>query len=369
MSLAERDERMMQAALRLARRGLYSSDPNPRVGCVIARHDRIVGRGWHRRAGEAHAEVHALAEAGDLARGADCYVTLEPCDHHGRTPPCSAALVAAGIRRLVIAAADPHRRAAGGAERLAAAGIEVVSGVLAAGSRALNIGFFSRHERHRPWVRLKLAISLDGRTAAANGQSQWLTGEAARADVQRWRARASAILTGGATVRADNPRLDVRLGRNPRQPLRLILSRQGDLDPAARIFAPPGRVVVYLTAADTAPALAATPIEVRRLPGNAADPTAQLTALLHQLAADEINELHVEAGATLSGLWLGADLVDELIVYLAPVLLGDRARPLARLPGLERFADRRHWRLHDHRRCGDDIRLIFRRPEAPCSAA
>ncbi len=368
MTFSALDERLMRTALRLARRGLYSTDPNPRVGCVIVRGGRIAGRGWHRRAGEAHAEILALAEAGDLARGADCYVTLEPCDHYGRTPPCSAALLAAGIRRLVIAAADPNRHAAGGAERLAAAGIEVVSGLCAAESRALNIGYFSRHERRRPWVRLKLAASLDGRTAAADGQSQWLTGEAARTDVQRWRARASAILTGGATVRADNPRLDVRLGRNLRQPLRLILSRRGDLDPAARIFAPPGRVRVCLTEATTAPHLTAAGLDVCRLP-DGGDSATQLTAWLETLAAEDHNEVHIEAGATLAGLLLGADLVDELIVYLAPVLLGEHARPLAHLPGLEHFGDRLQWHLHGSKRFGDDMRLIFRRPEAPCSAA
>jgi diaminohydroxyphosphoribosylaminopyrimidine deaminase/5-amino-6-(5-phosphoribosylamino)uracil reductase len=358
------DHRHMARALELAARGLCSTDPNPRVGCVLVSGEAVVGEGFHLRAGEAHAEVLALAAAGARARGATAYVTLEPCNHHGRTPPCSEALIAAGVARVVYAGADPNPQVAGGgAARLAAAGIATAAGCLEGPAAALNPGFYSRMRRGRPWVRLKLAASLDGRTGLANGNSQWITGEAARADVQRLRARSSAILTGAATARRDDPRLTVRdpeltalLGG--RVPLRVVLDPRLVLLPSARIFSEPGPVLV-LTASDAVAersALVARGAEVLRLEALV---TRDLGAVLAELARRGVNELLIEAGARLGGAFIEAGLVDEFILYLAPQLLGHEAAPLAMLPLLDDLGERWEFRYADVRQVGTDLRLTL----------
>lgn len=348
----------MARALRLAGRGLYGADPNPRVGCVLVKDGAVVGEGWHERAGAPHAEAMALEAAGPAARGADCFVTLEPCNHTGRTGPCSEALLAAGVKRVVAAVADPNPAVAGGGlERLRRAGVAVECGLLAAEAEALNPGFFSRARRGRPWVRVKLAASLDGRTAVASGESRWITGEAARADVQRWRARASAMLTGSGTVLADDPRFNVRI-ETPRQPGRVILDSTFRTRPDARLFEAGGPVVVIgVEGAEASPALAER-ARIERVP--AAGGGLDLEAVARRLAALEVNEVHVEAGATLCGALLGAGLVDELVLYLAPALLGHEGRPLADIPGIGAMADRLDWQWHDVRRVGNDLRLVLR---------
>ncbi len=355
------DARHMARALRLAARGLWTTDPNPRVGCVIATGERVVGEGWHERAGGPHAEVVALGAAGAAARGATAYVTLEPCCHHGRTPPCTDALVAAGVARVCYAVGDPNPRVnGGGAARLAAAGIAVEGGLLQSLARALNPGFLSRMERGRPWVRLKLAASLDGRTALAGGESRWITGEAARADVQRLRARSSALLTGSGTVLKDDPRLDLRQPGAARQPLRVVLDSALRLPPEARICAAPGELLVLGAEghAERAEALRARGLRVELLP--AAGGGLDLGAVLRRLAELEVNELQVESGPTLAGALLSGGWVDELVVYLAPALLGPDAQPLARLPALAAMEQRREFEIVEHRRIGTDLRITLR---------
>jgi len=360
MSGAVVDTCHMARALKLAARGLYSTDPNPRVGCVIASGETVLGEGWHERAGGPHAEVLALREAGAAARGATAYVTLEPCSHHGRTPPCADALLAAGLGRVVFAARDPNPRVnGGGAARLAAAGLEVQGGLLEAAARALNPGFFSRMERGRPWLRLKLAMSLDGRTALASGESRWITGAAARADVQRLRARAGAILTGSGTVLADDPRLDVRLPGVTRQPLRVVLDTELVTPLGARLLEPPGEVLVF-TAATSAAAAALAARGVRVETVSRASAGLDLAAIMARLAALEVNELHVECGPRLAGTLLAAGLVDELVTYVAPALLGPAARPLVELPPLVDLAQRLEFEINDVRRIGPDLRLELR---------
>ncbi|WP_040405274.1 bifunctional diaminohydroxyphosphoribosylaminopyrimidine deaminase/5-amino-6-(5-phosphoribosylamino)uracil reductase RibD [Ectothiorhodospira sp. PHS-1] len=363
-----RDHRLMGRALQLARRGLYTTDPNPRVGCVVVRDGHVLGEGFHVRAGEPHAEVLALAHAGEAARGATAYVTLEPCSHHGRTPPCVDALLRAGVGRVVVAMTDPNPLVAGrGLERLREAGVAVAVGLMESEARALNPGFVSRMERGRPWVRVKLAASLDGRTAMASGESRWITGEAARRDVQFLRARASAILTGMGTVRADDPRLDVRLSAEAldvdgpvRQPLRVVLDREGRLTAAARLFQTEGPVLVLTD-----------PEALARQTRDLADVNARveavtvsrghldLPAVMNLLARHQVNELHVEAGPVLCGALLGAGLVDELVIYLAPHLMGATARGLFDLP-LGRMADRVALDISDMRAVGRDWRITAR---------
>ncbi len=346
----------MAEALRLAERGLQTTDPNPRVGCVVAAGGRVVGRGWHRAAGEPHAEILALGEAGERARAASVYVTLEPCSHTGRTPPCADALIAAGVGEVVVAMADPDPRVAGrGLKRLRAAGIAVRSGLMETAARELNIGFSARHERARPWLRAKLAASLDGCTAGPDGRSQWITGSAARADGQRWRARASALLSGIGTVLADDPRLDVRLADCVRQPQRIIVDSKGRLPRTARLLDGSGPVTVAST---VAPPWQRDGVCWRQLPA-AADGRVDLTALVGLLVELECNEVHVEAGPTLTGALLAAGLIDELLVYQAPVLLGGGA-PLLALPGMEKFDQRLHLTLIEQRRVGNDQRLRLR---------
>jgi diaminohydroxyphosphoribosylaminopyrimidine deaminase/5-amino-6-(5-phosphoribosylamino)uracil reductase len=355
------ERQWMARAIRLARRGLNSVDPNPRVGCVIVAAGEIVGEGWHERAGGPHAEVLALAAAGTRARGATAYVTLEPCCHHGRTPPCTEALIAAGVGTVVYAATDPNPDVSGGGERaLRAAGIEVRSGLLAAEAALLNPGFISRMQRGRPLVRSKLAVSLDGRTALANGRSHWISGEASRGDVQRWRARSSAVLTGVGTVLADNPRLDVRpAGPERRQPVRVILDPALRTPPDAAILAAPGRALILGTSdhAGRRSALAAAGAEVQIVPATAG--RVDLAEAIALLARREVNELLVEAGPTLNGALLSAGLLDEVIVYMASHVLGAGARGMFAITDLPDMGDRRQFSLREVRHVGDDLRLTY----------
>jgi diaminohydroxyphosphoribosylaminopyrimidine deaminase/5-amino-6-(5-phosphoribosylamino)uracil reductase len=350
------DERHMRRALALAERGLFTTQPNPRVGCVIAHGEVVVGEGWHRRAGEPHAEVHALREAGERASGATAYVTLEPCAHHGRTPPCADALVAARVARVVAAIRDPNPRVSGGGfAKLRDPGIEVATGLCEAEARSLNEGFLSRMERGRPWVRLKIAASLDGRTALASGESKWITGEAARDDVQRWRARSSAILTGIGTVLADDPRLTVRLDEPHVPPLRVVLDATLRTPGGAHVL--DGSISTLVAHATNRAPTDARFDRVDRLGVEASGGKLDLAAILAALASREVNELQVEAGPILSGSFLASGLVDELLLYMAPVLLGDTARPLATLPPLASLAAAARLTMVEQTPCGPDLRL------------
>ena len=360
MSFSAVDHGMMVRALQLAERGLWTTAPNPRVGCVLVRDGEIVGEGWHEKAGEPHAEIHALRAAGDKANGATAYVTLEPCSHHGRTPPCAEALIAAGVSRVVAAMSDPNPLVAGqGLAMLRAAGIETASGLLESEARELNIGFVSRMTRGRPWLRLKAAASLDGKTALNNGISQWITDPDARRDGQRWRARACAIMTGIGTVRDDDPQLNVRDVETPRQPLRVVVDSRLDTPLSARILQ--GATVLIAGAVDNAEKkalLRSTGAEVLILP-NAAGKV-ELKDLLEELARRGINEVHVEAGFKLNGSLLREGLVDELLLYLAPCLIGHDASGLFNLPALTSLDDKRLLQIRDLRQIGEDIRLIAR---------
>jgi diaminohydroxyphosphoribosylaminopyrimidine deaminase/5-amino-6-(5-phosphoribosylamino)uracil reductase len=353
------DHAHMARALALAERGLYTTTPNPRVGCVLVKAGEVVGEGWHVRAGEPHAEVHALRAAGERARGATAYVTLEPCSHYGRTPPCAHALIDAGVGRVVAALRDPNPQVAGrGLELLTLAGIEVQVGLLETEARELNVGFVARMTRGRPWLRLKTAASLDGKTALLNGESKWITGPAARADVQRWRARSCALLTGVGTVLADDPQMNVRDLDSGRQPLKVIVDSRLQTPPAARILA--GGALIACAEAHPArrAALAAAGAEILALPG--ADDRVDLTALMTELARRGLNEVHGEAGATLNGALLQAGLVDEWLAYFAPLVLGHSARGLFDFPALTAMADRRGFTLLDATRVGADLRLRLR---------
>lgn len=357
------EEHAMRRALELAARGLDTTDPNPRVGCVILQSGEVVGEGWHERAGGPHAEVLALAAAGERAAGATVYVTLEPCNHYGRTPPCVEALVAARVGRVIYAAGDPNRRVSGGgAERLRAAGIEVASGLLAHEAVRLNAGFLRRAGGGRPWVRLKQATSLDGRTALADGTSRWITGAAAREDVHRWRARSSAVLTGIATVLADDPALSARPpGGTSRQPLRVVLDARLATPPVARLLGEPGETLIFagpdLQAARRS-ALAARGARIEPI-ATGAGGRLDLPAVLAHLATLEVNELWIECGPKLAGAWLRAGLVDEWILYVAPCLLGGDARPLVELPRLAAMRERPEFAIVDVARFGPDLRLIL----------
>jgi diaminohydroxyphosphoribosylaminopyrimidine deaminase/5-amino-6-(5-phosphoribosylamino)uracil reductase len=359
------DEAAMRRALELAARGLYSTHPNPRVGAVLARDSAIVGEGWHEYAGGPHAEPRAIEAAGDRARGATAYVTLEPCSHHGRTPPCVDALLAAGVRRVVYAAGDPNPRVNGrGAKLLRESGVQVESGLLEADAETINEGFMMRMRHQRPFIRLKTGASLDGRTAMANGESRWITGEAARADVQQWRARSSAVLTSAATVLADDPRLDVRID-TPRQPLRVVLDRRRAVKKGARILKSPGRVLVF--AAATASRARSKKVAAPEMHGNVTvervklrNSHLDLARVFARLAELEVNEVLVEAGPRLAGALLAAGLVDEWLVYVAPKLLGRDARPLAALPRLKRLKDAPEFDLRESCAVGNDVRLRLR---------
>ena len=360
MTFSTTEHDLMARALALAEQGLCTTMPNPRVGCVIVRDGAIVGEGWHRRAGEAHAEVLALAAAGEAARGATAYVTLEPCSHFGRTPPCADALIAAGLARVVAAMEDPNPNVSGrGLARLREAGIATECGLLADEARELNIGFVSRMTRQRPWLRLKVATTLDGKTALENGVSQWITGPVARADGHLWRARACAILTGIGTVKADDPQLTVREISCERQPLRILIDPRLEVAPTARILqgAP-----VLIVAADSAQERARRLIDlghrVLHLPAN--DGRIDLPALVHELAALELNEIHVEAGARLNGALLAAGCVDELLLYFAPIAVGNAARGVFDLPAMNSLETAVRFGIRGCERIGEDLRVIMR---------
>lgn len=347
----------MAQALQLAERGRYTTFPNPRVGCVVVRDDVVVGEGWHERAGEPHAEIRALREAGSQAHGADLYVTLEPCSHHGRTPPCADALVAAGVRKVWAAMRDPNPRVAGqGIERLRAGGIEVDVGLLEGPARELNRGFVSRMERGRPFVTLKLAASLDARTAMANGESQWITGPAARADVHRLRADAGAVLSGAGTVLADDPRMTVRAFPGvTRVPDRIVLDSKARVGDAAKVWSSDGARRFRVTGA-SAPGGEVDGVE-RIATALTAAGRIELDAALRALALREVNHVLVECGSGLAGALLKEGLVDELICYVAPMLLGDAARGLARIPGLDRLDQHVQLKFVDVRQVGPDLRI------------
>ena len=353
------DRAWMARALELAGRGLYTTTPNPRVGCVIVRDGNAIGEGWHERAGAPHAELNALADAvarGNDVRAATMYVTLEPCNHTGRTPPCTEAVIASGVARVVAAMSDPDPIARHGAARLRAAGIDVAIGVLEGEACALNAGFVSRVTRGRPWVRLMAAASLDGRTALASGESRWITGEAARADGHRWRARACAILTGVGTVLQDDPELTVRAVATPRQPRRVVIDRHAQTPPAAKVLADAGALIVTNGARN--PEWPAQ-VEVLALPD--ADGRVDLEALMRALGARGVNELHVEAGGKLNGALLSAGVVDEILLYLTPAFLGDPARGIAEWPRpLARLTDRVAVAIDRVDRIGEDLRVIAR---------
>jgi diaminohydroxyphosphoribosylaminopyrimidine deaminase/5-amino-6-(5-phosphoribosylamino)uracil reductase len=356
------DHIYMARALRLAERGLLTTDPNPRVGCVLVKEGRIVGEGWHERTGEPHAEIHALQQAGAQAAGATAYVTLEPCCHQGRTPPCTQALIAAGVARVVAAMEDPNPLVAGeGLAVLQQAAIDTRSGVLAAEAEQLNAGFVMRMREGRPRVRCKLAMSVDGRTAMASGESQWITGEAARRDVHRLRARSSAIMTGIETVLVDDPSLTARPGGEAgdeiRQPVRIILDSRLRTPPAAKLLQMPGKTLIVTGVADAENKTRLTKkgVEVVTLPLQ--DQRLDLSAVMQYLGTLEMNEVHLEAGATLCGALLQARLIDELVIYMAPHLLGNAARGLLALPGLERMEQRMQLSINDIRAVGADWRI------------
>lgn len=357
------DHAYMARAVQLARYGLYTTHPNPRVGCVLVREGQIVGEGWHERAGQPHAEVFALRAAQDRAQGATAYVSLEPCSHDGRTPPCADALVQAGVAKVIAAMVDPNPLVSGqGLARLNAAGIETASGLLATESRVLNPGFMSVMERQRPFVRIKMAMSLDGCTAMASGESVWITGEAARRDVQFWRAQAGAILTGIDTVLMDKPQLNVRLtaadlgiAGEVRQPVRVVLDSNLRFPLDAPLLKSVGKVLIYTCSSDTAKiaALQNLGVSIRQFLGTRLD----LTEVLSALVLDGINEVHVEAGATLSGSLIEQGLADELVLYMAAHLMGSAARPLFNLP-LAKMDERHPLQIRDIRAIGQDWRIL-----------
>jgi diaminohydroxyphosphoribosylaminopyrimidine deaminase / 5-amino-6-(5-phosphoribosylamino)uracil reductase len=353
------DYRYMAHALQLAAKGLFTTDPNPRVGCVLVKDGAMVGEGWHERAGGPHAEIVALERAGKQAQGATCYVTLEPCCHVGRTPPCVQTLIKAGVTRVVAAMRDPNPRVAGrGFEELGAAGVRVQSGLLQAQAEAINPGFVMRMRHGRPFVRCKLAMSLDGRTAMASGESNWITRSPARRDVQRLRARSSAIMAGIGTVLSDDPALTVRDMEIGRQPLRVVVDPHLSVPPSARMFQLAGRTIIATAThdPDVEEALASAGAEIVRLPGQG--DTVDLHALMRYLAQQEVNEVLLETGATLSGAMLRANLIDELVIYMAPVLMGDGARGLFHLPGIDTLAQRLALQIRDIRAVGEDWRIV-----------
>jgi len=369
------DAQMMGRAIQLAQRGLYTTHPNPRVGCVISQGSEIVGEGWHQRAGEGHAEVHALRHAGKAAKGATAYVTLEPCSHFGKTPPCAEALVKAGVARVVAAMQDPNPLVAGnGLKRLQAAGIKTEVGLLQSEAEALNPGFIKRMQQGRPYLRIKLAMSLDGRTAMASGESKWITGADSRADVHRLRARSDAILTGIGTVQADNPAMNVRLSeadlatlyKNDSAailppPLRVVLDSHFSIEPQAKMLALSGKTLIVGTAqqpekVEILKNLDRVEIEVLEQRQGRVD----LNAVMICLAQREINEVFLEAGPTLSGSALQAGIVDEIVLYVAPHIMGSDARGLFNLPGLDKMRDRIDLNIAEIRQVGQDFRITLK---------
>jgi len=345
---------MMARALALAEKGLYSATPNPRVGCVLAKDGRVVGEGWHEKAGGPHAEAQALVQASAGARGATAYVTLEPCNHQGRTPPCAPALVRAGVARVVAAMRDPNPRSNAGGDALAAAGVPFEAGLMEEEARELNLGFVSRMTRGRPWVRLKIAATLDGRTALANGRSQWITGAEARRDGHRWRARACAIATGAGTVRADDPQLTVREVPTPRQPLRVLVDSHVETPPGARVLQGEKALVFAAVAGKSLPN---AEIVVLPNPGGKVD----LAKMLEELGRRGINELHVEGGFKLNGSLVREGCVDEFLIYLNPSLLGDSAQGMVNLAEMTSLDQRVPLKIRSVDRVGEDLRIVARR--------
>lgn len=354
------DHTHMAHALRLAERGLYTTMPNPRVGCVIVNQGNVVGEGWHEWTGEPHAEVHALRAAGERALGATTYVTLEPCNHQGRTPPCTGALIQSGVARVVAAMADPNPLMAGtGLQALSDGGLEVAVGLMEHEARELNIGFVSRMTRGRPWFRIKVAASLDGKTALNNGASQWITGADARADGHRWRARSCGILTGIGTVKDDDPKLTVRDIATTRQPKKILIDSRLEVSPQAQLFDGGELSIFYshgeLSKRDQLAAKGATLLALPNGQGKV-----DLNAMAQELGKYGMNEVLIEAGTKLNGALLGAGLVDELVIYLAPHLLGDSARGMFGLPELTALTDRIELQIKELRQIGNDIRVIAR---------
>ncbi len=347
------DQAMMRRALGLAEKGMFTATPNPRVGCVLVKGDKVVGQGWHEKTGGPHAEARALLQASAAAKGATAYVTLEPCNHHGKTPPCAEALIQAKVVRVVAAMRDPNPASKKGGDALAAAGIDFEHGLLEEEARELNIGFVSRMTRGRPWVRMKIAATLDGRTALSNGVSQWITGEPARKDGHRWRARACAILTGAGTIRADDPQLTVRDVDTPRQPLRVIADSHLETPPGARILQG-DKVLIFAAREGAAPPNA----EVVVLPNPQGK--VELKKMLEELARRGINELHVEGGFKLNGSLVREGCVDEFLIYLNPSLLGDSAQGMVNLAEVTSLDQRVALKLRSVERVGDDIRIIAR---------
>lgn len=366
MRFSPQDHAFMSRALLLAENGLFTTSPNPRVGCVLVKAGKIVGEGWHERAGEPHAETLALRAAGDAAKGSTAYVTLEPCGHFGRTPPCADALIAAGIMRVVAAIEDPNPLVSGNsAQRLRTAGITVEMGLLADEARELNIGFISRMERGRPWIRTKIAASLDGKTALMNGISQWITGEDARRDGHRLRARSCAMLTGVGTVLEDDPQLTVRMIDTPRQPVRVVVDSRLDTPPTARILQDHGAIVVTVSEdEEKAHKLRAAGAEIIRLPAEGRGKI-NLSALAQALGQRGFNEVTVETGAKLNASLLKAGLIDEIVLYQAPMLLGDVARGLFAVPEMQTLEERIDLQIYDTRMLGSDLRIIARPKAKP----
>jgi diaminohydroxyphosphoribosylaminopyrimidine deaminase/5-amino-6-(5-phosphoribosylamino)uracil reductase len=349
----------MSRAINLAKKGRYTTDPNPRVGCVLVRDNAIIGEGWHAKAGFGHAEVEALKNVSD-AKGATAYVTLEPCSHYGRTPPCCDALINAGVTRVVAAMQDPNPKVSGrGLEKLKAAGIEVSCGLLQDEAKTLNRGFIKRMTDNRPFVRSKLAMSLDGRTAMASGESKWITSDQARADVHRLRAESSAIVTGINTVLADDPSLNARIDEEVLQPVRVVLDTHLKMPLNAQMAKLPGRSLVLTCAQDNhkQTLLQQAGFEVHQLPGK--NGRLDLHAVMNFLAGQQINELLVEAGSVLNGALLDEGLVDEYVVYMAPCILGDQGRGLFNLPGLQQMSDKKQLKLCDSRQIGQDLKLTY----------
>ena len=347
------DHAMMARSLALAGKGLYSATPNPRVGCVLTQGETIVGEGWHEKTGGPHAEVVAIGQAGARAAGATLYVNLEPCSHQGRTPPCIDLIQKSKIKRVVAAMLDPNPKAAHGGARLAVAGVAFEHGLMEVEARELNIGFVSRMTRKRPWVRMKVAATLDGRTALANGKSQWITGPEARKDGHRWRARACAILTGIGTVKADDPRLTVRDVETPRQPLRVVVDSRLEISPKARILE--GGNVLLFSGIKGKPPAGAENIVLPN-PQN----KVELPAMLEELARRGVNELHVEAGFRLNGSLVREGCVDEFLIYLNPSFLGDEAQGMFALPGFSSLDERMKTRITSVERIGEDLRILAR---------
>lgn len=356
--LNETDYHYMGLALQLAEHGRCTSMPNPAVGCVLVNNGEIVGEGWHQAAGEPHAEINALAMAGNKARGATAYVTLEPCCHHGRTPPCTEAIIAAGILRVVVAMQDPNPKVAGnGLQALKSSGIKTESGLLQSQAEALNRGFCYRMRNARPYVRCKLAMSLDGRTAMASGESKWITSEPAREDVQQLRRCSSAIMTGSGTVLVDDPLLTVRAGDTQHQPLRVILDSRLRISADARLLSQPGRTLVFTTRHDAQAERLLEQAGAEVFHVDAVNSLVDLDAVLQELAQQEVNDVFLEAGATLSGAMMQAGLINELIIYMAPRLMGDAARGLFVLPGLDKMDQAIDLNIDDVRAVGPDWRI------------